>query len=211
MNAEPRLRTDQALIAEWIRPGSRVLDLGCGDGMLLAYLQSARRVTGYGLEIDAANIIRCIEKGVNVIHTDLDAGLSEFDADSFDYVVMTQTLQAMRYPHHLLIEMLRVGREGIVTFPNMGHWRARVQFVLGRMPVTRSLPAQWFDTQNLHLCSLSDFENLCRTLDIEILQRSAVDYAHRASIGTRLFPNLLGEVALYRFRRGSGARAGASR
>lgn len=118
-----KLREEQALIADWIRPGSRVLDLGCGDGSLLAQLKRERNCASYGIEIDRENIVQCIASGVNVIQSDLDRGLSDFDDDSFDYVLMTQTLQAVHYPNRLLREMLRVGREGIVTFPNFGHWR----------------------------------------------------------------------------------------
>ncbi len=196
------LRTDQALIAEWIRPSSRVLDLGCGDGVLLACLRDTRGVSGYGLEIDEANIVKCIAAGVNVIHADLDAGLSDFDEGSFDYVVMTQTLQAVRYPDSLLNEMLRVGREGIVTFPNIGHLRCRLQLAFkGAMPVSRTMPHKWYNTPNIHLCSLSDFEALCQDLGIEILERTTVDHTHRTSLGMRLLPNLLGEIALYRFKR----------
>ncbi len=196
------LRTDLALIAEWIKPGSRVLDLGCGDGALMAYLQSHCDATGYGAEIDAENIVKCIASGVNVIQTDLDAGLSEFDEGSFDYVIMTQTLQAIRYPEKLLNEMLRIGRDGIVTFPNMGHWKCRLQIALqGIMPKSRTLPYEWYDTPNIHLCTLKDFEALCTKSNIEILQRTTVDYAHQSSLGIRLLPNLLGEIAIYRFRR----------
>ncbi|HEX2238530.1 MAG TPA: methionine biosynthesis protein MetW [Gammaproteobacteria bacterium] len=197
------MRADLEIISEWIQPGTRVLDLGCGDGTLLEHLSNSRDVTGYGLEIDDDNIIRCIERGVQVIKTDLDAGLADFfDEDSFDYVVMTQTLQAVRYPADLLDDMLRVGREGIVTFPNIGHWQSRLHLGLsGRMPITRALPSEWYDTANIHLCSLRDFEGLCRQRKIEILQRTVVDYAHRTSWGARLLPNLLGEIALYRFCR----------
>lgn len=198
------LRSDQSLIVEWIDPGSRVLDLGCGDGSLLAYLQAERGVSGYGIEIDPVNIVACIEKGINVLQSDLDAGLSDFDAGSFDHVVMTQTLQAVKYPHLLIAEMLRVGRQGIVTFPNMCHWRARLQFLAGHMPVTRTLPAQWYDTENLHLCSMDDFENLCKEMSLEVLDRTAVDYAHRQNLGMRLLPNLLGQLALYRIRSRAG-------
>lgn len=202
------LRPDQALIAEWIAPSSRVLDLGCGDGALLAYLQNTRNVTGYGLEIDEDNIVKCIAVGVNVIQTDLDAGLSEFDENSFDYVIMTDTLQAVHFPEKLINEMLRVGREGIITFTNIGHWICRLQLAIkGKMPISRSLPSQWYETPNIHLCSIADFEGLCRSLDVEILQRATVDHAHRSNLAMRLLPNLLGEIALYRFRRKTQSHA----
>jgi len=192
-------RPDYAIIAEWIRPGSRVLDLGCGDGLLLGHLRRAKQVAGYGLEIDDEKITACIRSGINVIHTDLNQGLSEFDDDSFDYVVLSLTLQAMHRPDLLLTEMMRVGTEGIVTFPNFGYWRSRVQLAAGRMPVTKSLPHQWYNTPNIHLCTLRDFEDLCRSLHIRTLERRAVDRAHKSSLGLRLLPNLLGEIALYRF------------
>lgn len=198
------LRPDLAIISKWIEPGSRVLDLGCGDGTLLDHLKRERDVDGYGLEIAPDNIVTCIQRGVSVIQSDLDAGLTDyFDDNSFDYVVMTQTIQAVHYPSRLLSEMLRVGREGIVTFPNFGHWSSRLQLALGgRMPLSRALPNEWYDTPNIHLCTLKDFESLCHRLDINILQRNVVDTAHRSNIGMKLLPNLLGEIALYRFRRG---------
>lgn len=195
------LRPEHRLIAEWIADGARVLDLGCGDGAFLAELATVKGVTGYGIEIDAGNIVECIARGVNVIHANLDAGLSEFDEDSFDYVVMTQTVQAMRFPHQLIDDILRIGREGIVTFPNMGHWRCRLQFAFGRMPVTRHLPNTWYDTPNIHMCTIDDFETLCRTRDIAVLERATVDSQHRAVIGMRMLPNLLAEIAVYRLER----------
>lgn len=198
--SEP-LRPDLEIICKWIKPNARILDLGCGDGTLLTHLKQTRNVTGYGLEIDETNILHCIANGINVIQTNLDEGIIEFfDENSFDYVVMTQTLQAIQYPEKLLDEMLRIGKEGIVTFPNMAYWKNRLQLGLGgRMPVTRTLPNEWFDTPNIHLCTIHDFENLCRVRGIKILQRTAVDHAHRRSLGIKLFPNLLGEIALYRF------------
>ena len=196
-----KLRNDQSLIAKWIKNNARVLDLGCGDGALLANLQKKQNVSGYGIEIDEKNIISCLENGVNVIQTDLDAGLSQFDSNTFDYVIMTQTLQAIYYPEKLLTEMTRVGQEAIVTFPNMAHWKCRIQMALGgHMPKSKTLPYEWHNTPNIHLCSLDDFENLCAGKNIEILERTTVDHAHQINLGMSILPNLLGEVAIYRFR-----------
>jgi methionine biosynthesis protein MetW len=196
------MRPELELISDWIRPGARVLDLGCGDGALLAYLRERRQVSGYGLEIDNANMLQCIQTGVNVIHADLEAGLADFGDSSFDYVLMTQTLQAVRQTETLLDEMLRVGRQGIVTFPNFGFWRCRMQIALqGLMPVGKTLPYQWYDTPNVHLFTIRDFEKLCRHKHIDILQRMVLDHAHRPRLGTKLWPNLLGEIALYRLGR----------
>ncbi|MBT8446298.1 MAG: methionine biosynthesis protein MetW [Gammaproteobacteria bacterium] len=197
------LRPDQQLIAEWIRPASRVLDLGCGDGTLLATLIEQRAVTGYGLEIDVQNIVACLRQGINVIHADLNAGLADFEDDSFDYAIVTQTLQATRHPVELMTDMLRIAREGIVTFPNMGHWKCRLQLAAGRMPVTRALPSEWYDTDNIHICTIADFEDACAQQNIQILRRTTVDARHRASAAMRLFPNILGEVAIYSVQRGS--------
>lgn len=196
------MRADLEIISEWIRPRSHVLDLGCGDGTLLAHLRDSRQVTGYGLEIDEVKIIKCIHVGVNVIHANLEAGLADFNDDTFDYVVMTQTLQAVQHTERLLDEMLRVGREGIVTFPNFGHWKCRFQLALGgRMPVVKVLPHAWYDTPNVHLSTIKDFEELCRRKKIQLLQRSVVDHWHRSNLGMRWLPNLLGELALYRLGR----------
>ena len=199
------LRADLALISEWIEPGSRVLDLGCGDGTLLAHLRDTRQVTGYGLEINEEHILHCIKIGINVIHFDLNnlnKGLGDFNEGSFDYVIMTQALQMVDSPDFLLMEMLRVGRQGIVTFPNFGHWSCRLQQVFfGKMPVSSVLPNQWYDTDNIHLCTVKDFEDLCEARGIEILQRSFVDPDHRTRPLMNLMPNLFSEIALYRFRR----------
>jgi len=197
-------RPDLINIKKWIKPGSRVLDLGCGDGTLLAMLRDEIGVDGYGLEIEPENIIQCVRKGINVIQRDLDAGLSDFDEQTFDYVIMTQTLQAVHFPDQILTEMLRVGHQGIVTFPNFGNWKNRLQLGFGgRMPVSRTLPAQWYDTMNIHLCTVKDFENLCRQHDIRILESMVVDHAHRPRPDIRFLPNLLGEIALFRCQRGS--------
>lgn len=194
------MRADLKIIRDWIAPGSSVLDLGCGDGSLLENLSTTRQVEGIGLEIDEANIVQCIERGIDVIQADLDKGLADyFEHRRFDYVIMTQTLQAVHHPARLLSEMLEIGREGIVTFPNMGYWKSRCQlFFKGIMPITKALPANWFDTENIHICTIRDFENLCRSNGIHILERTAVDNAHRDNPGIRVIPNLMGEIALYR-------------
>ncbi len=196
------IRPDIALIKKWIKPHSRVLDLGCGDGTLLQLLRDELQVEGYGLEIDPENIIQCVHNGVNVIQQDLDQGLNNFHDQAFDYVIMTQTLQAVNFPDRLLQEMLRVGHEGIVTIPNFAYWKNRLQIGLaGHMPVSRHLPAAWYETENIHLCTLNDFEDLCRKLNIRIQERLVVDYAHRDQPVIRYFPNILGEIALYRCTR----------
>ncbi len=196
------MRADLAIIGELIRPDASVLDLGCGDGTLLANLRDQRGVRGYGLEINEADIAKCVQVGVNVIHADLEAGLSDFDDDSFDYVVMTQTLQAVHHTERLLEDMMRVGREGIVTFPNFGYWKCRLQLGLyGRMPVSKTLPHEWYNTPNVHLFTIRDFEALCHIKAIRVLQRKVVDSSHRAKFAPRLLPNLFGELALYRLGR----------
>lgn len=189
-------------VNDWIAPHTRVLDLGCGDGSFLSHLRRSREVRGYGLEISTDNIRQCVAAGINVIQTDLDQGLSTFETDAFDTVFLLQTLQAVRYPEALLKEMLRVGREGIITFPNFGYWRNRLQLCLGgRMPVTASLPAEWYETENIHLCTISDFENLCHRNAFRIVTRVILDAHNHPSMGGRMWPGLLGATALYRIQR----------
>ena len=193
------MRADLEIIQEWIPAGSRVLDLGCGNGELLAWLTEHKHVAGYGLEIDADNIAQCVSKGVNVIEQNLDKGLGNFASDSFDVVVMTQSLQALHYPGKVLAEMLRVGKTCIITFPNFGHWRCRWYLTTkGRMPVSDFLPYTWFNTPNIHFCTFADFENLCHDQGATIMDRLAVDREHRNSWASRLWPNLLGEIGIYR-------------
>ena len=196
------LRPDLEIIRQWIPENARVLDLGCGTGSLLENLAKTRNVQGYGLEIDQSNIAACFERGVNVIEQDIDQGLGNIRDKRFDYVVMTQALQAIHRPDLVLSEMLRVGREAIITFPNFGHWRIRAYLGLkGRMPVSTSLPYQWYDTPNIHLCTVRDFETHCTKNGFCILQREVVDRHHQSGPLTRLLPNLFGEVALYRVTR----------
>jgi methionine biosynthesis protein MetW len=195
------LRPDLALISDWIAPKSRVLDLGCGDGALLAHLARTREVGGYGVEIDPDNVARCIDSGVNVIQADVDNGLRGFDSGSFDFVVMSQTLQALQRPDKVVAEMLRVGKTAIVTFPNFGHWRVRLGLLAGRMPNTPSLPEEWYDTPNIHLCTVADFDDLCREHSWKVLKRSLLDHEVHDDWLIRLAPNLFAENALYMLQR----------
>ena len=188
-------RPDFAAIAEWITPGARVRDLGCGDGTLLKYLQQARGVSGYGVEIDDGNVLDCVKNGVHVIQSDLERGLSDFDDGSFDFVVLSQTLQAMRNTESIVREMLRVGRTGIVTFPNFGYWKNRLHVLGGRMPVSANLPFEWFNTPNIHLCTTADFEKFCSERGIRIVARRLLTGGRAVTS----MPNLLGELAVYQF------------
>lgn len=192
-------RPDFAAIAGWIAPRSRVLDLGCGDGTLLAHLTREKQVRAYGIEIDHASVVSCVANGVNVLQRDLEGGLAEFDDQSFDYVILSQTLQAMRHTEQTVSEMLRVGREAIVTFPNFGYWRLRFDILRGHMPVSDSLPYQWYNTPNIHLCTLKDFEGLCAKLNVNVMQRVVLTEGRPVT----LLPNLLGDLAVYRCKLGA--------
>jgi len=190
-------RADLDAIAAWVTPGASVLDLGCGEGLLLKYLRQSRDVRGYGIEISDANVLACVKNSVNVIQSDLEAGLAGFDAGSFDYVILSQTLQAMRHTEEIIREILRVGRQGIVSFPNFGYWQQRLQIMRGHMPVSDVLPYVWYDTPNVHLCTLADFESFCATHDVRVLERIVMQGSRRI----RFAPNLLGSVAVYRFEK----------
>jgi len=196
--ADSALRPDYAVIAGWIGQNARVLDLGCGDGTLLAHLRRTRAATGYGLEIADPGVLAAVRNGVDVIQSDLERGLAGFDDGSFDVVILSQTLQAMRRIELIVAEMLRVGREAIVTFPNFGHWSHRLQILRGRMPVSQSLPYQWYDTPNIHLCTVADFDAFLTARGYDIVER--VVLARDRPIG--IAPNLRGELATYRVRKG---------
>jgi len=194
------LRVDLQIISDWIPDGARVLDLGCDNGTLLKHLQQ-RGVTGYGLEIDNSKFADCIAAGVNVIQADLDQGLPQFADQSFDFVILSQTLQAIKRPDFLLEEIARVGRQAIIAFPNFGHWKCRLQLTLGGyMPRSRTLPHAWFNTPNIHLCTVNDFDQLCADKDIQVLSRSIVNHEHKDTLGTRILPNLFGQIALYQIK-----------
>lgn len=196
-------RKDFTIISDWIEKESTVLDLGCGDSTLLNYLVLSKNITGYGLEKDIVEVQQSITKNINVIQADFNIGLDKyFDKNFFDYAIMTQALQENKNPDRIILEMLSVAREGIVTFPNMGFWKNRFQLgFLGRMPISRSLPNNWFDTPNIHLCTFDDFERLCKNLNIKIIEKKVLDNDYSTNFLLKLFPNFFGEIALYRFEK----------
>jgi methionine biosynthesis protein MetW len=187
--------TEHEIITGWVGKGARVLDLGCGNGTLLRHLWDRRQAPGYGVEIDDSKVIACLKNDVNVLQLDLEDGLAAFADHSFDHVILSETLQAIHRQEPLLREMLRVGREAIVSFPNFGYWRARIQIALaGHMPVSKELPYQWYDTPNVHHCTLVDFESLCARLGLRIQERVVLT----AGKPVGMLPNLLGAQAVYR-------------
>lgn len=192
-------RKDLLLISSWVKPSTKVLDLGCGDGELLKILRQEYSVHGYGIENDVENIKKSIKNGVNVLQIDLDAGLDDFESKSFDYVVLAQSLQVLKDPKKLIDEMLRIGNEIIVSFPNMGHWSSRLNLLLtGKMPVTENLPYSWHQTPNIHLCTIKDFMVFCEENDYKILEKSITTVNQKNNFLTKNFPNLFGEIATFR-------------
>ena len=196
------MRNDLRAVSQWIAEGARVLDLGCGDGVLLAHLRNEKNTRGLGVEIDADNITRCIAWGIDVIEQDIDNGLGNFADDSFDTVVLTQTLQAVQKPDVVVREMLRVGKECVITFPNFGYWQARFHLLFaGKMPVSRFMPYSWYDTPNIHFCTIRDFEQFCLEQNIRVLNRafykeSAASDEKRMRFASWM-PNLLATHAVY--------------
>ena len=185
-------------IAALVPKGSRVLDLGCGTGELLAHLQVERGCTGYGVELDDANLLACVQRGVNAIQLNLEDGLSIFEDQSFDVVLQLETLQHLRNTELMLRETARVGRIGIVSFPNFAHWPNRLQVLFGRMPVTRVLPYEWYDTPNIRVGTYADFEVLARKNRLRILDSFGI----QGGQPVRTRPNLLASMAVFKFDRG---------
>ena len=188
------MRADLQAIVQWVPKGARVLDLGCGDGSLLRALWQERAAPGYGVEIEDDSVLACVANDVNVLQVDLESGLSLFADRSFDCVILSETLQTIHRTEFLMREMLRVGDEVIVSFPNFGHWGARLQVLAGRMPVSETLPYEWYETPNVHHCTIADFEDLCRRLGVRIRERLAL----HAGRPVTFLPNLLGSLAVYR-------------
>ena len=193
---------DLQFIPQWIKPNSRVLDLGCGDGALLEKLIKDLSANTLGVEIDENYITQCVSKGLNVVEQDLNSGLSNFQDNSFDVVVMAHALQTLRSPHLVIDEMLRIGKESIVSFPNFGHWRCRLHLIQkGRMPVSKFLPYEWYDTPNIHFFTVKDFEALCQKENIRILDKTVVSQDSKESFLGQLMPNLFGTTAVYHIAR----------
>jgi methionine biosynthesis protein MetW len=187
------------IINNWVPQNSSVLDLGCGKGEILLDLISSKNIKAVGVEIDGLNINKCINSGVNVIEQNIDEGLDNFIDNSFDMVIMSQTIQVLKDPKKALKEITRIGDECIVTIPNFGHWRTRLSLLLtGKMPITDPLPESWFDTPNIHLCTLKDFELLCSETSIQIKEKISFNSSENSNIFTRTWPNLLGASAIYK-------------
>ena len=192
-------RGDIETIVSWVPEGGKVLDLGCGDGELLHQLQNEKRVEGLGVDIDPANIIAAVSRGLCVVQQDMEDGLQNFAGSRFDAVIIAYSLQVLERPHAVLERIVNIGNEAIVTFPNFGHSRSRLSLLLsGRMPKTKALPYSWFDTPNIHFCTVSDFEALCKDLNIVVVERRMSSHA---GLLAQLWPNLFAKSASYRITR----------
>lgn len=192
-------RSDLEHIIDWVPSESRVLDLGCGEGELLEALIEAKQVSGVGVDIDIRNVAKALDRGLQVLQQDMELGLDNFSAKSFDAVIVAYSLQVLSQPHELLDRVANIGIEVIVSFPNFGHWRSRLALLLGgKMPKTRSLPYNWYDTPNIHFCTIADFEALCRELQITILEKRTMGPVDLLS---SLWPNLFAKSATYRVKR----------
>ena len=191
-----QLRSDFDAIANWVETNSSLLDLGCGDGSFLEFIRAKRQAMTYGVEIKDSAVLACVEKGLNVIQQDLEGGLALFKDQSFDTVVLSQTLQTIHQTERILREGVRVGKQCVVSFPNFGHWSHRYAVALGRMPVSKSLPYEWFNTPNVRVLTIADFEALAHKLGIEILGRVVLHHGKTV----HWLPNLFGSLAIYRVR-----------
>ncbi len=189
-----KIRADFSAIANWIQPDSSLLDLGCGDGDFLEYIRAQKNVQTYGVEISDLSVLACVEKGLDVIQQDLEAGLALFENQSFDMVVLSQTLQTIHETESILNEIVRVGKECIISFPNFAHWSHRIDILLGRMPVSKSLPFDWYNTPNVRVLTIADFEALASKIGIKILDRVILHEGKEI----KFCANLLGSLAIYR-------------
>jgi len=187
-------RYDFPIIENWTHQNSKVLDLGCGDGSLLNYLKEKKDIKGFGIEKNKDNWLLSLKNNIDVIQMDLEAGLAGFETNSFDLVILSRTIQSMNHIEEIIHEMMRVGKEVIITFPNFGYWKNRFQIMQGNMPVSDELPYKWFETPNIHLCTIQDFDNLCRENKIKVEQRLIL--TDKKSVN--FYPNFFGALALYK-------------
>ena len=187
-------RYDFPIIENWTHQNSKVLDLGCGDGSLLNYLKEKKDIKGFGIEKNEDNWLLSLKNNIDVIQMDLEAGLAGFETNSFDLVILSRTIQSMNHIEEIIYEMMRVGKEVIITFPNFGYWKNRFQIMQGNMPVSDELPYKWFETPNIHLCTIQDFDNLCRANKIKVEQRLIL--TDKKSVN--FYPNFFGALALYK-------------
>lgn len=185
------------IINEWIPDNSKVIDFGCGDGSLLKELIDTKKVKGYGVEIDHKKIQECIEKGVSVIQQDIDAGIQEFESSNFDISIMASSIQCLKNPHLALRRMLKLSNQCVVTLPNLGYWRCRMDLVSGKMPVTPNLPSSWYETENVHLCTINDFEKLCSDEGFVIYKKLFLNPKRQQSILASRSPNLFASEGVY--------------
>jgi methionine biosynthesis protein MetW len=200
---ESRIRVDLQLIADMVEPKSRVLDVGCGDGVLLDYLNHFKQVDGRGVELSQAGVNACVSQGLSVVQGDADTDLAQYPDHAFDYVILSQTLQATRDPRRVVENLVRIGRKAIVSFPNFGHWRVRWNLLwTGRMPETESIPARWYDTPNIHFCTILDFVDLCRVLDIEIERSLSINpKGTKNNLRAHKLANIFGEQGMFLLRK----------
>ena len=193
-NFDQNSRYDFPIIENWTHQNSKVLDLGCGDGSLLNYLKEKKDIKGFGIEKNKDNWLLSLKNNIDVIQMDLEAGLAGFETNSFDLVILSRTIQSMNHIEEIIHEMMRVGKEVIITFPNFGYWKNRFQIMQGNMPVSDELPYKWIETPNIHLCTIQDFDNLCRENKIKVEQRLIL--TDKKSVN--FYPNFFGALALYK-------------